>query len=194
MRTLIVAVDGVLADTLPMRVAAFRSAAQELDLAVALPPNEAWIAGLDWADAARALSPTGVPPDETMVDLVALAAERALHARLRQGTPFVFPEQLARCTAAAMQGWRVILRTDGSRRAAGAVLEHLMAETTAMRAVAADDAHSASAGRPMLQRQYARIAPLLHATPVAHAVEASPVAFASARKSLPLLLAGWPPP
>jgi beta-phosphoglucomutase-like phosphatase (HAD superfamily) len=193
-RTLIVAVDGVLADTLPMRAAALRAAARELGVAIAQPIHEQWIAGRDWADAARALVRPAEPLDETMIDLLALAAERALHARLGQGAPLLFPALLSRCAEAASQGWRVILRTDSSRRAAGAVLDHLMHETTAWRAVTADEVRSASAGVPLLLRQYAHIAPLVRAAPRCSAIEVSPEAFAVARDEVPGVRAGWPLP
>lgn len=193
MRFLIVAVDGVLADTLPDRVAALQSAAHSLQVTLALPTKPLWIAGLGLAEAARASTTESGDVDETMIDLLGLAAERALEQHAAQSAPVLFADTVAQCAEAAAHGWRVILRADTTRRAAGPLLEHLLAETNASRAIAADDVTVTGADASTLQRQYALIAPSVHSATSVHAVEASPHARESVVAMLPELRMGWPP-
>ncbi len=136
-RTLVVAVDGVLAETLRDRLATLLGAAETVGLLSAAPllPDD-WMAGLGWSEAVRALP--GAAEDETLRDLAALAAERSWTRRMAGGLPAVNPEALAACRAAVAAGWRLILRADGSRRSDGALFEVLEEETGAVRTIAAD--------------------------------------------------------
>lgn len=192
-RSLIVAVDGVLADTLPVRVAALQSAAQSLHVTLSLPKQPRWIAGLGFAEAARAATTESSEVDATMLDLLTLAAERALATHAAQSAPILFADAVAQCAEAAAQGWRVILRTDATRRATGPLLEHLLTETNGSRAIAADDITRTGADASMLQRQYARIAPTVLDATTVYAVEASPEARETAVAMLPALRLDWPP-
>lgn len=192
MRFLIVAVDGVLADTLSGRVAALQSAAHSLGVTLALPTKPRWIAGLGFAEAARASTVEAGNVDETMIDLLAHAAERSLQQQAAESAPVLFQDTLAQCAEAAAHGWRVILRTDATRRAAGPLLEHLLTETNGARAIAADDVTTTGADASMLQRQYALIAPTVHGATSVYAVEASAHARETVAAMLPELHMDWP--
>ncbi len=192
MRFLIVAVDGVLADTLSVRVAALQSAADSLGVTLALPARPRWIAGLSLAEAARASTAESREADETMLDLLALAAERSLQQRAAESAPVLFQDTVAQCAEAAAHGWRVLLRTDATRHASGPLLEHLLSETNASRAIAADDVRAAGVEMSTLQRQYALIAPLLLGATHVCAVEASAHARETVTVLMPELHMDWP--
>jgi hypothetical protein len=119
-RFLTVAVDGVLADTLPARVAALQAAAESLGVTLALP------------------------------------------------------------------------LTDATRHTTGPLLEHLLSETNASRAIAADDVRTTGADLSMLQRQYALIAPSIHGAREVCAVEASAHARDTVLAMMPELHMDWP--
>jgi phosphoglycolate phosphatase-like HAD superfamily hydrolase len=189
MRALIVAVDGVLADTVPQRAAALHSAARTLELTLSSPPHARWPAGLSLAEAARAALERD---DETLIDLLALAAERALRQQLGATAPLLHPEAVAQCAELVSAGWRVVLRTDGARQSAGPLLEHLITATGASRACAADDVRGASSNASVVQRQYAEMARSLQGATLVHAVEYDAAAMRAARAVLPQLVADWP--
>jgi len=191
-RFLTVAVDGVLADTLPARVAALQAAAESLGVTLALPKQPRWIAGLGFAEAARASTEESGDVDDTMIDLLALAAERSLQQHVAASAPVLFQHTLALCAEAATHGWRVILRTDATRHTTGPLLEHLLSETNASRAIAADDVRTTGADLSMLQRQYALIAPSIHGAREVCAVEASAHARDTVLAMMPELHMDWP--
>lgn len=192
MRFLIVAVDGVLADTLSVRVNALQTAAQALSVTLALPTQPRWIAGLSFAEAARAATVGSAVVDETMIDLLALAAERAMHQHAAESAPVLFQDTVAQCAEAASHGWRVLLRTDAARRVTGPLLEHLLSETNASRAIAADDVRAASATASMLQQQYEVVAAVVQGATSVSAVEASAHARETVSTMLPELHMDWP--
>jgi len=192
MRHLIVAVDGVLADTLSVRVGALETAARALAVTLALPATPRWIAGLSFTEAARAATIGSADVDETMIDLLALAAERAMQQHAAGSAPVLFQDTVAQCAETAAHGWRVILRTDAPRRIMGPLLEHLLSETNASRALAADDVRAASADASMLQQQYEIIAELVRGASTVSAVEASAHARETVSTMLPELHMDWP--
>lgn len=195
---LVLAVDGVLLDTLPARAAALRAALQEVgatrvrdDAAVddldTIPP--ARLAGHDWAGAARGLlratdrpadasadapadAPFDAPADETLVDIVALAAERAYARALAIVPPLMYLDALARARAASERGVRVVLVSDSTRRAIGKLLDDLADRTLAARVIAADDVRP-DARRPLRAVQLAMLAAHRDAAGRAHLVEAA---------------------
>lgn len=192
MRFLVVAVDGVLADTLPARAAALLAAAQSLGVSLDVPAHDDWIAGRSFAEAARVIVAHGGAVDETLIDLLALAADRALQQHAARSAPVLFPEALARCAEVAERGWRVMLRSDASRRAAGPLLEHLLTALNATRAIAADDVRAVGLEQSMVQQQYARLAASWRDDTRVGAVEVSPVVYDTARRAVPTLHSGWP--
>jgi beta-phosphoglucomutase-like phosphatase (HAD superfamily) len=191
-RFLIVAVDGLLADTLPARTAALQSAAQSLGVSLDVPPQHDWIAGRGFAEAARAAVARSGVLDETLIDLLALAAERTLQQQAAQHAPLLMPDALARCMDSVADGWRVILRSDVSRRSAGPLLEHLLTALNAARAIAADDVRSVRADQSLVRQQYALLAPSWRSATHVRAVEASAPAYDAARIEVPALHIGWP--
>jgi hypothetical protein len=190
-RLLVVAVDGVLADTLPRRAAALDEAMQAItgrglagrggDADVA-----ARIAGRDWAELARLLAE---PDDETQVDLIALASERAYARHLALGLPPLALAAVARAREAAERGWRVVLRADSSHRAAAPLLEALAERTLAAR-VLAGDAVRATPARRLCDGQLATLTAAARAAPAARLVEYGPPP-GGARLPHPWV-AGWP--
>jgi phosphoglycolate phosphatase-like HAD superfamily hydrolase len=191
-RVLVVAVDGVLADTLSARTTALQAAAQSLGLSLNAPRDDTWIAGLSFSEAARVVTAHDSAVDETLLDLLALAADRALQQHAAQSAPVLFPDALARCAEAVEHGWRVMLRTDASRRAVGPLLEHLLTSLNATRAIAADDIRVVDPDQSMVQQQYARLAPSWGDDTHVQAMEASPNAYEAARRAVPALHIGWP--
>ncbi len=142
---LVVAVDGVLADTLPARLGCFLVGAEAAGLVQARGSETAtmptdWIAGRSWANAARRLAADrGLEADVVAIDLCAMAAEREWTRRLSLGLPSVDSEAVSRCQAAVSAGWRLMLRADSSRRSAGDLFTYLENETQAVRTVSGDD-------------------------------------------------------
>jgi beta-phosphoglucomutase-like phosphatase (HAD superfamily) len=190
-RALVVAVDGVLADTLSRRAEVLYDAMREVGLlagtsASALVQS---VAGRDWAGAARAAAGTEV--DETLVDLSALAAERAWHRALALDAPVAHPDAIARCREAAAQGWRVLLRADSTRRAAGPLIDDLAAATDAARVIAGDDVR-VTGGRALAGAQYAALQGALGQYGVVRVVEAGEVARAAAQELISGVESGWP--
>lgn len=183
---LVVAVDGVLADTLSGRAAAFDEA-QRTVLGHAVRETSAdVVAGVSWAELAHAVVP---PDDATLRDLLALAAERAYGRWLATGAPLLTPEAIARARDAAEDGWRVVLRADASRRAASALFDGLAEQTLATRVIAADDVR-APGDASLRTAQYALLGASLGRARV-HVVEH----VAPGRAFVPALdgvTVGWP--
>jgi phosphoglycolate phosphatase-like HAD superfamily hydrolase len=141
-RTLVIAVDGVLVPTLGPRADALHAAAAEVGLALTAREDHTWYAGRDWHEMARALS-VGAP-DETLVDLAALVAERRWRDALAAALPTVNADVVAQARAAMLDGWRVVLRADTSRRAGAMLFAVLVGETQCSRVVAGDDVRVAA--------------------------------------------------
>jgi len=136
MPALIVAFDGVLADTLGLRASAISAACAEVQLGVAEHEVMPFIAGrsLDesvqevlgaWAvrgASGAAQRDTEVRVDATTMDLVALRAQRLYAAQLSQGITLneTVREELLRYSAA---GQRIVLRGDSLRRDVEPLLE-----------------------------------------------------------------------
>lgn len=207
-----VAVDGVLADTLRSRAEAVQRAALELGLvheSAPIAPHS--MAGRDWAEMVRALP--GAPRDESLLDLTALAAERRWSAAFATSAPVLYPEAVARCRTAAESGWQVVLRADSGRRGAAALFASLESATLALRTIAADDPHQAphqtphqtpahdAITRPLLRdRQLLSLATqrlrrtTAPATLVLHAVELVPDGNGPLHLPAAVQFAwGWPP-
>ncbi len=164
---LVVAVDGVLADTLPSRLASFLIGAEsagwvQAGASEALGLSPDWIAGRSWSNAARRLASDlapGAAADEVGIDLCALAAEREWTRRLALGVPDVDTDVVRRCQAAVSSGWRLVLRADSTRVAAAGLFSYLESETQAVRTVAGDDPGVLEElrDRPLFMSQYAGI-------------------------------------
>ncbi len=190
--TLIVAVDGVLVDSLPLRRDALAEAARTVGLAAlaASVCSNATVAGRSWREAARLLA--GPDVDETLLDLTALAAERALQARLAREAWLLIPEGIEHCQAAVERGWRVLLRADTTRRAAGPLLEFLMTETGAARCSAGDDLPTTVDRDTLIERQYRVIKASATSQLPVISREATTEASDRARSVIPDIAIGWP--
>lgn len=115
MPALIVAFDGVLADTLPLRAHALADACAaefatrtEAQALVVLP-------GRSMLEAAMALYPEEAERDPTLPELVALRAQRGYRHLVQHGVP-MHTEALAAVREASARGTRVVLRADSERR------------------------------------------------------------------------------
>ena len=185
---LVVAVDGVLADTLPLRTAAFDDAQRAVLGRVVRETSVQDVAGLCWAQLACAVAPA---EDVTLIDLLALAAERAFGRSIAAGAPLLHVEAIARTRACAEHGWRVVLRADSSRRAAASLFDALAERTLATRVIAAEDGR-ASHGELLREVQDARPRTDIGRAPV-HVVELVPpgTRFAPLPEHVSL---GWPAP
>jgi hypothetical protein len=189
---LVVAVDGVLADTLPGRLAALLAAARAVELIgpELTPPNDV-LAGRSWSEAVRLLP--GVPPDETLLDLAAHAAEREWTEVMSAGLPVVDTVALARCRAAVAAGWRLILRADSTRRSSGSLFSLLEEETGAVRTITGDDPGVLSVrGMPIVSSQYAGIIMASSGRSGGAFVETDPVRLRLEAAVAKYLSAGWP--
>jgi phosphoglycolate phosphatase-like HAD superfamily hydrolase len=158
---LVIAFDGVLADTLPLRHEALASAAAQHG--VARTEDELWpaIAGRTMAesvDALRANRPVAWAMDETTRDLLVLTAQRAYHRRLAHGVTFR-PSVVARLRQAALSGERVILRADSARSDVAPLLAVLGIEPLVTWLRASDDpsAPSMTAGIPSVEHSWRAI-------------------------------------
>lgn len=154
---LVVAVDGVLADTLPRRLETLLAAALAVELVPEMPSlSRDWMAGRNWSEAVRLLP--GAAADETLFDLAAHAAEREWAQLMSAGLPVIDTVALRRCRAAVESGWRVILRADSTRRSSGNLFEFLEEQTDAVRTITGDDPGVLSVrGMPVITSQYAGI-------------------------------------
>ncbi len=154
---LVVAVDGVLADTLLGRLRALLAAARSVALvqqSPSLAPD--WLAGRSWSEAVRLLP--GAATDETLLDLAAHAAEQEWSQTMIAGLPVVDTVVLRRCVAAVEAGWRLILRADSTRRSSASLFAFLEEETGAVRSITGDDPGVLSvSGKSVLTSQYAGI-------------------------------------
>lgn len=136
---------------------------QELQLRSHTSVDAAAVFGHSWRDVARVGCAV---TDETLLDLLHLAAETH-HARLlRDAAPVLQVASVTQVRQLAEQGWRVVLRSDATRRAAGSLLDMLATETIAWRVVYADDVRD-DGTRPQLHAQYALIEPWRAAAAIA---------------------------
>jgi beta-phosphoglucomutase-like phosphatase (HAD superfamily) len=115
MPALIVAFDGVLADTLPLRAHVLADAAaaefQPRSTAAAL----AVLPGRTLLEASLALFAAESERDPTLPELVALRAQRGYRQLVAHGVP-VHSAVLDEMEAAGRRGDRVVVRADGERR------------------------------------------------------------------------------
>ena len=115
MPALIVAFDGVVADTLPLRAHALADAAaaefqpRTIEQALAVLP------GRNLLEAALSLFPDEATRDPTLPELVALRAQRGFRQLVQHGAP-VHAGILREIHDAAASGTRVVLRADSERR------------------------------------------------------------------------------
>ncbi len=130
MPALILAFDGVLADTLPLRAHALADAcAAEFH---PRPHDEALavIAGRTMLEAALALFPAEAASDPTLPELVALRAQRGYRHLVQHGVS-LRADIIARMRETATRGSRLVVRADSERRdveplLAMAGLEHVI--------------------------------------------------------------------
>ena len=115
MPALIVAFDGVLADTLPLRAHALADAcAAEFnprthDEALAV------IAGRTMLEASLALFPAEAASDPTLPELIALRAQRGFRHLVQHGVP-LDADAVRGIQEASAHGTRVVVRADSERR------------------------------------------------------------------------------
>ncbi len=172
-RVLVVAVDGVLADTLLARQAALEEAVLSVGLLHAMPELPVnWIAGRSWSEAVRALPTlvlqrggadldTGVAPDspfadQTLLDLAEHAAETVYTREVANRMPVLEMSAIAQCVQAVESGWRLILRADSTRRSSDQLMQFAEEQTGAARVISGDDPGVLSANSVVLS-QYAGI-------------------------------------
>ncbi|WP_461413171.1 HAD family hydrolase [Gemmatimonas sp.] len=115
MRAVIVAFDGVLADTLPLRAHALVDAANAEGQQLASERVLQALHGRTLLEAALALFPHHAAHDPTLPELVALRAQRSYRQLVQFGVP-VHPEVQHLVQHAAARGVRVVLRADSERR------------------------------------------------------------------------------
>ncbi len=165
-----VAVDGVLADTLAARQRALIEAALSVELIDSAPTlPDGWIAGRSWSEAVRQL-PGVASEDLPLLDLASHAAERMWGEHIASRPPEFDTKRVARCRSAVSSGCRLILRADSTRRSSSATFSFLEAETGASRTVTGDDPGVLSAGSVILS-QYAAIITIASANRTVYSVE-----------------------
>lgn len=130
MPALILAFDGVLADTLPLRSHALADAAAAEFHPRTLEAVRAVIAGRTLLEAALALFPQEAASDPTLPELVALRAQRGFRHLVQHGAA-LNAERVRHLHEAAATGTRIVVRADSERRdveplLALAGLEHLV--------------------------------------------------------------------
>ncbi len=171
-RVLVVAVDGVLADTLAARESAFTEAVLSVGLVHAMPELPVnWIAGRSWREAVRSLpglvaqslAPRSASEsfaeslaDETLLDLAEHAAETIYTREVANRTPPLDMPAVERCKQAVEMGGRLILRADSTRRSSGELMRFVEEATGAARVITGDDPGVLSANSVVLS-QYAGI-------------------------------------
>jgi len=189
---LVVAVDGVLADTLPRRLDTLLAAARAVALLPDTPalPHD-WMAGRSWSEAVRLLP--GAAPDETLFDLAAHAAEHKWTQLMSAGLPVIDTVALGRCRAAVESGRRVILRADSTRRSSGSLFDFLEDQTGAVRTITGDDPGVLSvSGKSVLMSQYAGIIAASSGQGSGFLVETEPVSTRLGSAVSKYLAPGWP--
>jgi hypothetical protein len=115
-KALIIAFDGVLADTLALRASALAAAALRYDVPLHAHEWRAALPGRTLGECAAHLLSTrdAVRTDPTRLELVTLAADRAASAQLRAGVRLE-PAPLIGIERALQSGVRVLLRSDSRR-------------------------------------------------------------------------------
>jgi hypothetical protein len=167
---LVVAVDGVLADTLAARQHALVEGALAVALVDSVPSlPDGWIAGRSWSEAVRQL-PGVASEDLTLLDLASHAAERLWSEQVASRPPVFDMKRVARCRLAVSSGCRLILRADSTRRSLSATFSFLEEETGASRTVTGDDPGVLSASSVLLS-QYAAIITVASANKTVYSVE-----------------------
>ncbi len=122
MDVIILAFDGILADTVTLRARALAMAAVEFGVRTeSAKRNESFIQklvrqlpGRSLVHCARAIVGDAADDDPTLVELVALHAQRAISQRMRQGVDLA-PLAHAWLEQHVLRGVRVVLRTDSIR-------------------------------------------------------------------------------
>lgn len=115
MPVLIVAFDGILVDSLPLRAQALAEACAAEQAPRPLDAIAASVPGRTMFEAALQLCSAAGERDPTLPELVALRAQRAYRQLVQHGIP-LHPEVLGELRAAAARGTRLVLRADSERR------------------------------------------------------------------------------
>jgi hypothetical protein len=189
---LVVAVDGILADTLGSRRDALVAGAHAVELLRETPllPHDL-MAGRSWSEAVRLLP--GIPDDDTLLDLAAHAAEREWTQVMSTGLPNIDTAVLQRCRSAVEKGWRLILRAESTRRSSAGLFSWLEEETGAVRVISGDDPGVLSVrGMTVLSSQYAGIITASSARGNGSFVETEPVRARLGAAVSRYLSPGWP--
>ncbi len=120
--TLVIAFDGLIADTLPVRLTAVNQGLAAAQLPAVSSSDTDLIAGRTLAEAIRhCVSRSAIPADETAIDLATLAAESAYSSLHRQAGVLI-PEALDWFTRASAH-YRLVVRSDGLRSYAERIVE-----------------------------------------------------------------------
>lgn len=115
MRAVIVAFDGVLADTLPLRAHSLVDAANAEGQPRTTEQALAALHGRTLLEAALALFPHHAVHDPTLPELVALRAQRGFRQLVQHGVP-MRPDVLHLMQQATVRSVRLVLRADSERR------------------------------------------------------------------------------
>lgn len=115
MRVVIVAFDGVLADTLPLRAHALVEAANAEGQLCTTDQALAALHGRTLLEAALALFPHHAAHDPTLPELVALRAQRGFRQLVQHGVA-MRADVLLLMQQAAARGVRMVLRAESERR------------------------------------------------------------------------------
>lgn len=115
MPALIIAFDGVLADTLPLRARALADACAAEFKPRPLDGARAVIAGRTMLEAALALFPVDGASDPVLPELVALRAQRGYRHLVQHGVS-LRADVIERLREGSARGTRIVLRADSERR------------------------------------------------------------------------------
>lgn len=115
MPALILAFDGALADTLPLRAHAIADACAAEFHPRTPEQVRAIIAGRTMLEASLALFPAEASSDPTLPELVALRAQRAFRHLVQHGVP-LRADIVRHIQDAVVQGTRIVVRADSERR------------------------------------------------------------------------------
>lgn len=124
MPALIVAFDGSLCHSLPLRAHALRDACEAEQAAVSAAVIEEALPGRTFLEAAAEVLAARATHDPTLVELVALRAQRGYRALVQHGAPFD-AAVLEQMRAAHARGVRVIVRADSERRDVEPLLQQM---------------------------------------------------------------------
>lgn len=153
---LVVALDGLIADTPPLRARAVAAGLQAAGIDMEPPDQYDVIAGRTIAEAVRfAVQAQLGEEDETLVDIVSMQAERSCAAFMRDTTRL--KKGTADWVKRAASRWRLIVRSDSNRSDAEQILDVAGIEMYISLLRAADDGVQQPSAPPSIVQSYAAI-------------------------------------